>query len=149
MLVQVLQLLSELLVLSHVLLGLLNADAIVLGNRVELCQAIAQLFQLVDLLVSQLFSFLVLLFQLRELLGQVRQALRRILHLLEHVRLALFDQVVELLLSSELVDFELALELLLLLDLFLGCLEVTLQVQQEIWLLDHLEAPLEFIVLLH
>jgi len=72
----------------------------VLSDRVQLRQTVPQLLKLVDLLVSQLFSLLVLLLQLGELLCEVGQPLRRVLHLLEHVGLALLNQSVQLFLSS-------------------------------------------------
>ena len=72
-----------------------------------------------------------------------------VLHLLEDIGLALVDQVVKLLLSTKLIYFELTLELLLLFDLFLGCSEVPFQIDQEIWLLDHLQSLLQLIVFLH
>lgn len=75
--------------------------------------------------------------------------MRRVLHLLEHVRLALLNHVVQLLLSAQLVNFQLPFQLFLLLDLLLGGFQITLQVQQEVWLLDHLQPPLELVVLLH
>ena len=73
----------------------------------------------------------------------------RVLDLLEDIWLALFYQVVKLLLSSELVDFQLPLQLLLLLNLLLRSLQIPLQVQQEVRLLDHFQPPLQFVVLLH
>ena len=72
-----------------------------------------------------------------------------VLHLLEDIGLALVDQVVKLLLSTELIDLELTLELLLLFDLFLGRSEVPFQIDQEVWLLDHLQSLLQLIVFLH
>ena len=75
--------------------------------------------------------------------------MRCVLYLLEHIRLALLDQIVKFLLSSELVNLELPLQLLLLLDLFLCGFQIAFQVKQEVRLLDHLKSALQFVVLLH
>ena len=61
----------------------------------------------------------------------------------------MLDQVVKLFLSPQLVDFELSFKLLLLFDLLLGRLQVPLQIEQEVWLLDHLQSTLQLVVLFH
>lgn len=104
---------------------------------------------MVDLLITKLFSLLVLFFKLGQFLSQICKSLCCILHLLEHIRLTLVNEIVQLLLSSQLIDFKLPLQLLLLLDLFLGRLQISLQVEQEIGLLNHLKSFLELIVLFH
>ena len=71
------------------------------------------------------------------------------MHLFEDIGLALVDQAVKLFLTAKLVDFELTLEFLLLFDLFLGRTQVSFEVDQEIWLLNHLQSLLQFIVFLH
>jgi len=129
LLVQVLQLLGQLLVLSHVLFRLLHTDSVMLRNRVKFREAVSQLFKLIDLLISEFFCLLVLFLELGKFFRQVGQSLRGILDLLEYIRLRLVDQVVKLLLTPELVDLELPLELLLLLDLLLSRLQVSLQIQ--------------------
>ena len=48
--------------LSHVFFGLFDADAVVFRDRVKLGKAVSELLQLVNLLVSQLFSLFVLFF---------------------------------------------------------------------------------------
>ena len=120
-----------------------------LGDRIELGKSISKFLQLVNLLVSQLFRLLVLFLELGKLLCQICQALRRVLDLLEYVRLALLNQVVKLLFSPELIDLQLPLQLLLLLDLLLSRLQIALQVEQEVGLLDHLKTPFQLVVLFH
>lgn len=71
LLVEVLKLLGELLVLSHVLFRLLYTHAIVLRNCVELGQAIPQLLKLINLLVAKLFGLFVFFLQLGKLFGEV------------------------------------------------------------------------------
>ena len=93
---------------------------------------------MINLLVAKLFGLLVLFFELGKLLCQISKALSGVLNLLENVGLRLLDQVVKLLLSPELIDLELPFKLLLLLDLLLSRLKITLQIKQEVWLLDHL-----------
>ena len=88
------ELLSEFLVLSHVLFRLFNADSIVLGNRVKLCKSIPQLLKLVDLVVAELFSFFVLFFELGKFLSEVCESLCSVLDLFEYVWLALLNHVV-------------------------------------------------------
>ena len=72
-----------------------------------------------------------------------------LLHLLQHIRLALLDDVIKLLFALELVHLQLTLEFFLLFDFLLGSLEITLEVKEEIRLLNKLKTFLEFIVLLH
>lgn len=65
-----------------------------LGDCVELGEAGPQLFQLLELLVSEDLGLLVLFFDLGELLGQISQSLGGILHLLEDVGFILIHNVV-------------------------------------------------------
>ena len=51
LLVELLELLCKLLVLGHILLALLNTDAVVLRNGVQFGQSVPQLFKLVNLLI--------------------------------------------------------------------------------------------------
>jgi len=81
-------------VLSHVFFGLFDADTVVLRDCVELCEAIPELFELVDLLISQFFRLAVLFFQFGQFFGQVGQSLCRVLDLLEHVWLAFLYEAV-------------------------------------------------------
>jgi len=97
-----------------------------LSNSVQLGQSISQLLKLIDLLVSQLFCFLVLFFKLCQLFSKISKSLRRILYLLQYVWLALLNQVIKFLLSSKLINLELSLELFLLLYFFLSRLQITL-----------------------
>ena len=94
LLVQMLKLFGELLVLGHVLLRFFHTDTIVLCNGIELGETVTELLKLVDLIVPQLFRFLVFFFELGQLLCQVCQSLSGVLHLLEYIRLTLFNQVV-------------------------------------------------------
>ena len=133
-----LQLLGQFLMFSHVFFRFLNTDSVMLSNCIELGQAIPQLLKLINLLVAKLFGLLVLFFELGKLLCQISKTLSGVLNLLENIGLRLLDQVVKLLLSPELIDLELPFKLLLLLDLLLSRLKITLQIEQEVWLLDHL-----------
>jgi len=78
----VLKLLSQLLVFNLVLLGLLNTNTVVLSYCVELRETGSEFLQLLDLLVSQLFGFLVILLKLLQLFCEVDQPLGSVLYLL-------------------------------------------------------------------
>ena len=119
------------------------------GDFVQLSQSSSQFFKLVDLLVSELFSFDVLFFKLGQLFGQERKPVSRFLDLLEYIRLTLFNDVVKFLLTLELIDFELPFQFFLLFDLLLSCLEVTFQIEQEVGLLHKFETFLQLVVLFH
>ena len=123
-----LKLLSQLLVLSHIFFGLVDADPVVFRNGVQFGESIPELLQLVNLLIAKLLGLLVLLLELGKLLGQIGQTLCRVLHLLEHVGFTLLNQVVKFFLSTELVYLQLTLQFFLLLDLLLGCFQIAFQV---------------------
>lgn len=82
LLLQVFKLLSKFLVLCHILLRLFNTDTVVLSYSVQLCQAVAELLELVNLLISELLGLLVLLLKFRQFLRKVGQTLCRVLDLL-------------------------------------------------------------------
>ena len=105
------------------------------SNFVEFCQPGSQFFKFVNLLVPNLLSFDVLGLKIGQLLSQVSKPVRRLLHLFENVWFALLNDIVELLFAFKLVNFQLPLELFLLLDLFFGRLQITFQIEKEVWLL--------------
>ena len=120
-----------------------------LRNLIKLVKPGPQLTQLIDLLVPQLLCLLVLFFQLGQFLSQECKSLSSVLYLLKHIWLTLLNDVVQLLLSSQLVHLQLSLQFLLLLDFFLSGLQVSFQVDEEVWLLDQLKSLLQFVVLFH
>ena len=69
------------------------------------------------------------------------------MYLLKNIRLTLINQIIKLFLPAELVNLKLPFEFLLLLDFILGRLDISLQVNEEVWLLDHLQTLLQLGVL--
>ena len=79
---------------------------------------------------------------------EVRQPLRNVLHVRERFWLILTKEGIHPLLSSELVDLELLLELLLDLELFLSRTFLSLQIDEEIRRTHLLEPSLQLVVFL-
>ena len=62
--------------------------------------------------------------------------MRCFLDLFQYIRFTLFNNIVKLLLTFELIDLELAFKLFLLLNLLLSRPQITFQIDKEIWLLN-------------
>ena len=62
--------------------------------------------------------------------------MRCFLDLFQYIGFTLFNDIVKLLLTFELIDLELAFKLFLLLNLLLSRPQITFQIDKEIWLLN-------------
>ena len=69
--------------------------------------------------------------------------------LLEDIRFTLLHYIIKFLFTFELIDLELALQLLLLFNFFFSSSKIAFQVDKEVWLLNDLQTALQLVVLLH
>jgi len=78
------------------------------------------------------------------------QSLRCVRHLFHNVRLGVvFEDVVKLFLTFDLIGPQLAFQTLLLLDFFFSNAEIALQIDQKVRLLYELETALQLFMFLH
>ena len=120
-----------------------------LCNLVQFLKPCSEFLQLINLLVSYFLSFNIFCFQFGKLFCQVGKPMCCFLDLLQHIRFTLLDYIIKFLLSLKLIYLQLPFKLLLLFYLFFSSLQITLEVEQEIRLLNKLKTSLQFIVFLH
>ena len=108
--IQIVKLLLEFLLFSVIFFALLNVDAVVRRDLVQLGQPLAQLLQLSQLYVPRLFCLLIFTFECSEFLSQELEPLCGVVDLLHHIGFVLLacDRL-QLFLSFELIHFQLSL----------------------------------------